>query len=118
MLENFQWVFGDDNCIFGDQLRAGAGFDAVLIKNIQRLYEAAWEVMTSGRRLYKNSDHLFFSHLEAATYLDLLMVRHRSSAISDETPKAETKPSQNKVISVTPVKLIFSEGGNGSTSFD
>ena len=61
MLENFQWVFGDDNCIFGDQLRAGAGFDAVLIKNIQRLYEAAWEVMTRGLRLYENSDHLFFS---------------------------------------------------------
>jgi hypothetical protein len=37
--------------------------------------------------------------------LDFSMVRHRISAISDETPKAETKPSQNKVISVAPLKI-------------
>jgi hypothetical protein len=45
------------------------------------------------------------------------MVRQRSRAISDETPKAEAKPSQNKVISVTPLKLVFYEGGNGSAGF-
>jgi hypothetical protein len=46
------------------------------------------------------------------------MVRQSSRAISDETPKAETKPSQNKVMSVSPLKLIFSAGGNGFTGFD
>jgi hypothetical protein len=35
------------------------------------------------------------------------MVRQRSRAISDETPKAEAKPIQNKVISVTLVKWVF-----------
>jgi hypothetical protein len=33
------------------------------------------------------------------------MFRHSSSAISDETLKAETKPSQNNVMSVTPSKI-------------
>jgi hypothetical protein len=46
------------------------------------------------------------------------MVRHRRRAISDETPKAETKPSQNKVTSLSPSEIGLYEGGNGSTAFN
>jgi hypothetical protein len=61
MLENFQWVVGDDDCVFRDQLRTRARLDAILIENIQRLYEAAGEIKIGSRRFYKNSGHLFLS---------------------------------------------------------
>jgi hypothetical protein len=61
MLENFQWIVGDDDSVFRDQLRPRARLDTILAENVQRSYEAAGEVKIGGRWLYKNSGHLFLS---------------------------------------------------------